>query len=119
MFLAGMMLVNLDHAIGSSRSPEGGLIGRPMTTNKRRIAYVAALLLGVYLASTPYKRAGETPGYQFLASLTPPSWRADRPFWKSIGATMMVWAVHQYRPIQPLFTNALVQYLGQVGMPLG
>jgi peptidoglycan/LPS O-acetylase OafA/YrhL len=119
MFLTGMMLVDLDYAIGSSHSPESGLVGGPKTANKRRITYVTALLVGVYLASTPYKRAGETPGYQFLASLTPPSWRADRPFWKSIGATVMVWVVRQYRPIQPLFTNALVQYLGQVGMLFG
>ena len=114
MFLTGMLLADLDQTLRHNNNGTPADDSTSPSGNRIRLICISLLILGIYLASCPTEHPDITPGYQILTSLAPRLWGNTRPFWKSVGATLIVWVSSRYADIAPLFTNAFAQYLGKV-----
>jgi peptidoglycan/LPS O-acetylase OafA/YrhL len=80
----------------------------------KRSFWILVFIMGLYFASSPNIGEGETPGYRYLATLVPKSYSQKYRWWQSIGGILIVLSVKNSKDIQPLFTNAFAQYLGNI-----
>lgn len=106
LFVSGALVAQLDLVVGIHDAPTSALTEEALPgydlskelprkkNHQSRAAWVAVLIVGLYLGSTPDYYIRATPGYVTLARLIPASygWNSNR-IWPSIGAVMVVWSV--------------------------
>lgn len=80
--------------------------------------WLANFICGLYIASYPDDKGGETPGFRYLSTLIPEYFSARYRFWPCIGAVQIVWATNNASIIKGLFTGPVVQYLGKISYSL-
>jgi hypothetical protein len=79
----------------------------------------ANLLVGLYVLGWPEHFAEVTPILSFLHNHTPEPFRSaegDNPryIWYAMGATQVVFSVHQSPALQRIFTTPMAQYLAKI-----
>jgi peptidoglycan/LPS O-acetylase OafA/YrhL len=116
LFLCGMFLAELDLVTGlfNQVDEKEAFCAKKSWRNPKRLTTILVFIAGLYLASSPNNGEGETPGYRFLTTLIPRWYSQKYRWWQSIGSILIVWSVNHSKDIQPLFTNTLAQYLGNI-----
>ncbi|KAL2001503.1 hypothetical protein VTN02DRAFT_1669 [Thermoascus thermophilus] len=117
LFLCGMFLAEVDLINGIWDGPDlnekpsnGGLLMRTWG----RAVWICVFIFGLYVGSSPNTGVKFTPGYKWLANVTPKTYPEPHRFPHTIGAVTIVWSINNSRDIQKLFTNRLSQYLGRI-----
>lgn len=80
--------------------------------------YVLTFLAGVYLGGQPNANVEHAPGWATLYSYIPAHFRAKQRYWTTWSGYLLVWSTSNHLPLQRIFTNGLVQYLGKISFPL-
>jgi peptidoglycan/LPS O-acetylase OafA/YrhL len=118
--LSGMFLAEMDLVSGTSLEVVNG---KPIDVENRprpwkaRLAQLLIFIFGLYLASYPKFGGNQTTGFRALSNLTPDGFDRAK-WWQSIGCLMTVWSVNNSQDIQPIFTNPLAQYLGDISFSI-
>lgn len=76
--------------------------------------WTAIFIIGLYIGSSPNIGYKWTPGYAWLAKLTPYTYPEPHRFPQTIGAVLLVLAINHSPDIQRLFVNPVSQYLGRI-----
>lgn len=125
LFLCGMFMAEVDLINGIWESPslsspslaekpnDRGLLGQVMRSYGRAI-WILVFIFGLYVGSSPNTGVQFTPGYRWLARLTPETYPEPHRFPQTIGAVIIVCSINNSKDIQKLFTNRLSQYLGRI-----
>ncbi|OJJ44574.1 hypothetical protein ASPZODRAFT_694755 [Penicilliopsis zonata CBS 506.65] len=79
-----------------------------------RNRWLGVFVTGLYIGSSPNNGFKWTPGYIWLARLTPKTYPEPHRFPQTIGAVLIVLAINRSPAIQRLFTNPFSQYLGRI-----
>jgi hypothetical protein len=120
LFLAGMLLAEMDHIRGA-HIPSPAL----PTDEKQQpfdrcgrftlAFWFTASILGLYLMGQPDGRSHMTPGWVYLTSIIPEWWGAEGfRYWQSIGAMLFVLSVGHVKAWQRFFNTGFVQYFGKI-----
>jgi peptidoglycan/LPS O-acetylase OafA/YrhL len=127
-----MLIAELDHLKSSTttnKSPVPPLSAssttstnpkpRPLTTYiLTNTLWLLTFLSGLHLLTVANINPHLQTGYQTLLSLVP-HWYGDGPgFLRIVGAVLTTWSVANSIWLQPIFTNALVSYLGGISYAL-
>ena len=100
---------------------------RTLTLHHRRalpipLLHPTLLALSLFLLSTPFTSPASTPGYRYLSTisfLNPPTYPAERPLYKSLGAVLLVWVACRWAALRNfLGKNDFMQYLGKISFAL-
>lgn len=133
LFLGGLVLVEIDLANGvwttprnSSNRPANTLpgTGEKPPESSHPVNHIFGqhatlfwkwfFVFGLYVASSPNSAGRYTPGFRWLAELTPRTYPEPHRFPQSLGAFMLVHAITNCTAIQRLFTAPISQYLGRI-----
>ncbi|KAL5342823.1 acyltransferase family-domain-containing protein, partial [Aspergillus crustosus] len=76
--------------------------------------WIALLIFGLYLGSTPNTGFKFTPFFMWTWHITPKTYPEPHRFPQTIGAVMIVYSINHSRDIQKLFVNPVSQYLGKI-----
>ena len=94
----------------------------PFRKIRLRFLQPILLALSLFLLSTPFSNPPSTPGYRTLSTITilnPPTYPAERPLYKSLGAVLLVWVACRWPPLRNfLGKNDFMQYLGKISFAL-
>ena len=116
LFLAGMMLAEIDMIRAASDAPGPGSFKKIGMSD--RAYWITMFILGLYIASAPLVGIKETWGYTTLASLVPRTLVDDSWAVQSVGAILTTWSIANCEEIQLLFTTSICQYLGKISFAL-
>lgn len=112
LFWGGMILAELNEGTASLSKPAALL-------NKAWYAfYLANLICGLYLASYPDLGGDATPGYVYLTTLVPSTYKQTRRFWQGIGGFQIVMSVSCIPALARFFASGIPRYLGQISFAL-
>ena len=76
--------------------------------------WIVMFVVGLYFGSSPNLGFKWTPGFSWLAKITPATYPEPHRFPQTIGAVLIVLSINHSRDIQKLFVNPLSQYLGKI-----
>ncbi|KAJ9247541.1 putative acyltransferase [Paecilomyces variotii] len=120
LFLCGMLMSEIDIITGLWDGPSldekprsRGVLSDFMRQYGRSF-WIAMFVLGLYIGSSPNQGVKWTPGYGWLARLTPRTYNEPHRFPQTIGAVIIVCSINHSKDVQKLFTNSLSQYLGKI-----
>ncbi|EED16430.1 acyltransferase, putative [Talaromyces stipitatus ATCC 10500] len=81
---------------------------------RQKAIWIGVFILGLYIGSSPNIGGLYTPGYVWLARITPKTYPEPHRFPQTLGAVMIVASINNSKTIQKIFINPLSQYLGQI-----
>ncbi|KAN0071566.1 Acyltransferase family domain containing protein [Elaphomyces granulatus] len=117
LFLSGLLLAEVDqingiwsHPVLGEKLNDPSFFARPNS----RAFWITVLVVGLFIASSPNVGMKFTPGYMWLARLTPETYPEPHRFPQTIGAILIVCSINNSKTIQKLFTNQVSQYLGNI-----
>jgi len=125
LFYSGFLLAELDfrrQALAATRSVLPSISIDLSATSRRQqlwtVLYISVFLVGIYLGGQPQMHVEHAPGWATLYSLIP-SWASHKQrYWVGWAAILLVWSTSNSAPLQRLFTNGPVQYLGKISFSL-
>lgn len=109
MFFSGYILCELDYM----RAPE------PTPSRASRTGgYVALLFAGLWTATMPEYRPGDTPGFRTLNRINPLGFFSPFVFWHMIGAIIIFFCISRVKAFSHVFAMPLTRYLGRISFSL-
>lgn len=120
LFLCGMLMSEIDIITGLwdgpslDEKPGGYWFLDEFMQQYGRPFWIAMFIVGLYIGSSPNLGVRWTPGYGWLARLTPRTYNEPHRFPQTIGAVIIVCSINHSKDVQKLFTNSVSQYLGKI-----
>lgn len=101
---------HVDSSAVTTAPPKGSAI----TTTLKWLLLATSL----YVLSFPDNLSKKTPGYRFLRSITPPSYREAHFFWHAFASSFVLWCVQAIPQIRMFLSSPIPQYLGKTSFAL-
>lgn len=120
MFYGGFLLAELDIRRRAKVATDS-FSSAPLSPEPSRAwsaVYVLTFLGGLYLGGQPGSHLEHAPGWATLNAWIPGHIKHRQRYWTGWGALLLIWSTSIHPPLQRLFTNSLVQYLGKISFPL-
>lgn len=122
LFYGGFLLAELDSRrrakAAATVDPFSKSSSPPPPSRLWSAVYIAAFVGGLYLMGQPATQLEHSPGWATLNAWIPKHIRHRQRYWTGWGALLLVWSTSIHAPLQRIFTNSLVQYLGKISFPL-
>jgi peptidoglycan/LPS O-acetylase OafA/YrhL len=83
-----------------------------------RFVPALAVVLGAWLLSAPALEIGTTPGFVWVAHLTPECYTDPKRFPYTMGALLVVYGIMRSPTMRAPFNSAFAQYLGKISFAL-
>lgn len=133
LFLSGLILaeIDLENGIWNNNPTTASKSESALTTvdleklvdttsiqsfirRRQKAIWIGVFILGLYMGSSPNIGGQYTPGYVWLARITPKTYPEPHRFPQTLGAVLIVASINNSKTIQKIFVNPLSQYLGQI-----